>query len=119
VRQAYLDANPGPEPTFAAVVADLDAAWLVDSSLPVPVRDTQVPVSAAVTGNDGPAHRPAAAETDTDAGPEVSRPPAGEDSGPTPAEASPRTSGPVSSEDGEPVQDEPDAEPDCAEGADA
>jgi hypothetical protein len=99
-RTEWFTVEGGSEPLFEALVTELDAMWLLDTSLPVPVRTA-----------------PEAAEAAADSGPEAS-PPAGEDSGPDAAQASPGASGPVSTED-EPAKDEPEAEPDCAEGSDA
>lgn len=79
VRAAWFRANPGPEQIFSSTLADLEAMWLLDTSLPVPPRaraaadaaeDTEDPVSVAATGTDGPPHRPAATETVNDPGPE-------------------------------------------------
>lgn len=96
-RTEWFRLNGGSEPLFEAVVADLEAAYLLDTSLPVPVRTA-----------------PEAAEDTTDSGPGT--PPAGEAA--VPAAAAPPVPGPVSTED-EPVQDEPAAEADCAEGSEA
>lgn len=99
-RTEWFRLNGGSEPLFEAVVADLEAAYLLDTSLPVPVRTA-----------------PEAAE-DTKPVPEAARPPASEDSGTAAPQASPVASGTVSTED-EPVQDEPAAVPDCAEGGES
>jgi hypothetical protein len=90
-RTEWFRLKGGDESTFRATVADLDAMWLLDTSLPAPVPTA-----------------PEAAEDATSSG-SGSAPPAG-------GEAAETTAPP--SADPEPVstEDEPDAESDCAEG---
>ena len=91
-RTEWFRAKGGSEQLFDAAVADLDAGYLLDTSLPVPVRTA-----------------PETTEDTTDSG-SGSAPPVDEAAETTPASADPE---PVSS------KDEPAAEQDCGEGGDA
>jgi hypothetical protein len=111
-RTEWFRVRGGTEPLFEAALADLEAMWLLDTSLPVPPRKTAagtpVPVSAAVTGTSGPTPRPEAAETPD---PVSGVTPSGERAAETVTAPDPSLEAP----DTVSTDDEPDAEPDCAE----
>ena len=98
-RQAWFDACLGSEPVFRGVVADLEAGYLLDTSLPVPVRK-----SAPEAGTKDPV--PGSAPLVDEAAAEV----------PAPASADPGT---VITEDGEEPAAVALAEPDCANGGES
>lgn len=108
-RTAWFEAKGGEEPLFRALVAELDAMWLLDTSLPVPPRKSGT----------------------TDPSPEAIPPPAG---APTASGASELVNdtasvAPRSGDDRDasapdateavPAEDEPAAEHDCGEGSEA
>lgn len=97
VRTEWFRLHEGYETCFASVLND-HIKWLYLIGLDVPVSEKA----------------PEAAEDTTDPG-SVAAPPVREGAAETPALAAVAAE-PVSTEDGEPVQDEPAAEPDCAEG---